>query len=472
MTEMVYPALPILMVDDEMTMLNSFRRVLNYGGVNNLIQCQDSRKVMEILAEQDVEAILLDLLMPNLPGDELLPMIAEKYPGIPTIIITGVREIETAVKCMRLSAYDYLVKPVDEGRLLTAVNRAIDFREMQTEIFSLKNKMFSDVLLYPQHFANIVTQNKKMMSVFQYIEAVSVSSQPVLITGETGVGKEMIAEAIHNCSGRTGRFIRLSIAGLDENMFSDTLFGHTKGAFTSADKERKGLVDSAFNGTLFLDEIGDLAPESQVKLLRLIQEREYFPIGADEPRRSRTRILAATNRDLEKLVAEGRFRNDLFYRLNSHRVNLPPLRERLDDLHLLVDHFFMQAAEELKKEKLSPTDELITLLSYHDFPGNIRELRAMIIDAAAKHSSKKLNMEIFGQFLKSKTPHKPVQDSAPTITAGSSFAHIKKLPTARQALGMLISEALKRVNGNKTVAAQMLGITRQTIVKYMKENEE
>jgi len=470
MSEVVYPALPILMVDDEERMLNSFRRVLHYGGINNLIQCQDSRKVMDILAEQDVEAILLDLLMPNLSGDELLPMIAENYPGIPIIIITGVREIETAVNCMRLNAYDYLVKPVDEGRLLTAVNRAIEFREMQTELFSLQNKIFSDALQWPQHFKNIITHNKKMRSIFQYIEAVSISSQPVLITGETGVGKEMIAEAIHHCSGRTGRFIRVSVAGLDENMFSDTLFGHIKGAFTSADQDRKGLVEKAYDGTLFLDEIGDLALSSQVKLLRLIQEREYFPLGADEARRSRTRILAATNQNLEKFVTEGRFRNDLFYRLNSHHVNVPPLRERLDDLYLLVDHFFMQAAEELKKDKLTPTEGLISLLSCYDFPGNIRELKAIIFDATAKHTSKKLNIKVFDQILKNKTPQKPSPSFAPVMIQGNSFSHSQKLPTARQALVMLITEALKRTNGNKTVAAQMLGITRQTIVKYMKEN--
>jgi len=464
---MTYPTLPLLLVDDEKQMLNSFRRTLNYGGITNIIQCNDPREVPDMLRTQPIEAILLDLLMPHLSGEELMTRLAEEFPEIPVIVITGVREVETAVRCMKLNAYDYLVKPVEEDQLLKSVRHVIEYREMRNEILALRQNLLTEGLRCPDCFSEFTTQNKKMFSIFRYIEAVARSSQAILITGETGVGKEMIAASIHRSSGCPGKFVKITIAGLESTLFSDTLFGHTRGAFTGAEVIRHGLVEEAANGTLFLDEIGDLAIDSQIKLLRLIQEKEYFPIGSDEAKKSHTRIVAATNRDLAKLVQDGKFRNDLYYRLNSHHVSIPPLRERIDDLPFLVEKFFASAAEEFDQVRLSPSTELINLLSYYEFPGNVRELKAIIFDAVAQHTSNRLNLSLFTQYIK--PPAHPESRPAPPSPGELDYATMKTLPSLKEANSWLIAEALKRASGNKTVAAQLLGISRQTIINYLKE---
>ena len=474
MKDSLYPALPILFVDDETIMLNSFRRALNYAGINNLVLTQDSREVMNILECQDVEIILLDLMMPHISGEELLSKISLKYPEIPVIIITGVREVESAVECMRANAYDYLVKPIDEDRLLTSVNRAIKFQEMQSELLSLKQRIFNDGLSSPGSFDKIVTQNKEMIAIFQYIEAIAPSSQPVLITGETGVGKELVSESVHNCSGRNGAFVKISIAGLDDSVFSDTLFGHSRGAFTGAEHPREGLVGKATNGTLFLDEIGDLCEASQLKLLRLIQEREYFQLGSDEIKQTNARIVVATNRNLKALVKSGKFRNDLYYRLFAHHIHLPPLEQRLDDLPLLIDHFLTMAANEYNKEKSKVSEGMLTLLSGYNFPGNIRELKAIIFDAVASQKSNKLNMSIVAEHINKNKNKKDNESATKKISPNNSniFSHLKQLPTVKRAMHLLILETLDRTNGNKSIAAQILGITRQTVINSLNQNKD
>ncbi|MCA9735376.1 MAG: sigma-54-dependent Fis family transcriptional regulator [Deferribacteres bacterium] len=467
-----YPTLPILVVDDESIMLNSYRRVLSYAGINNLILLQDSRNVENVLAKQKVELIILDLIMPYLSGEDILQIVANECPEIPVLIITGVREVETAVKCLRWSAYDYLVKPVDEDRLITAVKRAIEFREMQSELLLLRQIIFSNGLKQPVHFKSIISQNREMRRIFQYIEAVAQSRQPVMITGETGVGKEKIARAVHDSSGLPGRFVSIGIAGLEETVISDTLFGHIKGAFTGADNNRAGLVEKALNGTLFLDEIGDLNDSSQVKLLRLIQEQEYFPLGSDDPKRSHVRIVVATHRDLEKKVGQGAFRSDLFFRLKAHHVHLPPLRERLEDLPLLLDHFITMAAVELNKAKIIVTDELVALFASYHFPGNIRELKSIVFDAIALHKTKRPNMKTFANCLKGMKKNESFSQEPLPAETSNLFRLQHKLPSITQVNQMLVTEALIRANGNKTVAANMLGITRQTIIKYEKSEKK
>jgi len=290
-----------------------------------------------------------------------------------------------------------------------------------------------------------------------------VTSQPVLITGKTGVGKELIARAIHSLSGRKGSLVAVNVAGLDDTTFSDTLFGHKRGAFTGADRVRDGLIEKAADGTLFLDEIGDLHPTSQVKLLRLLQEREYYPLGADVPRPTNARIIVATNRDLPALQASGTFRADLYYRLLLHRINVPPLRERQDDIPLLVEFFLQSAADELGKARPTPPPELFTLLCVYDFPGNIRELKAMIFDAVSRHESGKLSLSSFQEILQ----HPPSAEAADSVAAPSTtdtlYASLDRLPTLKESEKLLIQEALKRTEGNRTLSATLLGITRQTL---------
>ncbi|MEJ2725210.1 MAG: sigma-54 dependent transcriptional regulator, partial [Deltaproteobacteria bacterium] len=363
-------------------------------------------------------------------------------------------------------AFDYMVKPVEKARLIAGVRRAIEIRELQRENRMLRAHVLTGQIEHPEAFSDIVTCSPAMRSIFQYIEAISTSPRPVLITGETGVGKELVARAVHALSGRKGRFIPVNVAGLDDNVFADTLFGHKKGAFTGADQARSGLLEQASGGSLFLDEIGDLHAASQVKLLRLLQDGEFFPLGSDVPKRSDARVVVATNQNLEALEASGNFRKDLYYRLCDHHIHIPPLRERLEDLPLLVEHFLEKASKTLDKKKPTPPDELVTLLSTYDFPGNIRELESMLIDAVSAHKGGKLSMELFkGHIFKDRIP----REQALPKEQQTCMTFPEKLPTLKEAEGLLVREAMQRANGNQSVAALCLGISRQALNKRLRK---
>jgi DNA-binding NtrC family response regulator len=364
---------------------------------------------------------------------------------------------------MKAGALDYIVKPVDQTRFITTIKRALEFWELRRENVLLTENFLDKTLKHPETFSEIITNNEKMCSIFKYVESIAVNSQPVLITGETGVGKELIAQAIHRLSGRKGDLVAVNVAGLDDTTFSDTLFGHKRGAFTGADRMRAGLIEQAATGTLFLDEIGDLPLTSQVKLLRLLQEREYYPLGADVPKSTNARILVATNRDLLALQESGTFRTDLYYRLMLHHIHVPPLRERRDDIPLLVEFFLQQSADELGKPKPTPPPELFTLLSVYDFPGNIRELQAMIFDAVSRHESGKLSLSSFKEIIQHHPSLEPTEPPATTSTIEALYVSLERLPTLKEAEEFLIQEALNRSEGNQTLAAMLLGITRQTL---------
>ena len=467
-----YPYLPVLLVDDEVQALNSFETVLSSARIKNCIQCRDSREVLPLLSKQEIEVILLDLRMPFLSGEELLPVIISEYPEIPVIVVTGANDVETAVKCMQAGAFDYMVKPVEKSRLIAGVRRAIELGELRRENRMLRAHVLSDKLKHPEAFSHIITNSSVMRSVFQYVEAISISPQPVLITGETGVGKEMIAKAVHKLSNQRGDFVPVNVAGLDENVFTDTLFGHKKGAFTGADQPRKGLVEQASGGTLFLDEIGDLSADLQVKLLRLLQEGEYFPLGSDVPKRSDTRVVVATNQELQNLQEGGKFRKDLYYRLCGHHIHIPPLRERRDDISLLVDHFLEKTSKALDKKKPTPPRELFILLSSYDFPGNIRELESMVWDAISYHKSGKLSLDVFKKHIV-KTQPSAETVSKMLLEKDNELIHFsEKLPTLKQAENILIAEALRQSEGNQAIAALKLGISRQALNSRLKRKRE
>jgi DNA-binding NtrC family response regulator len=466
-----FPSRPVLLVDDEEQFLLSASFTLSADGINNVSTCHDSRDVMPLLSKQDFSVIALDMNMPHVSGWELLPMIVQDFPDIPVIVITGIDEVETAVECMKSGASDFMSKPVDDARLVTSIRHAIEKREIQSENALLKQYLLSDRLEHPEAFSPIVTGSNAMRSIFQYVEAIARTSMPVLITGETGVGKELIARAIHELSGRAGEFVPLNVAGVDDTLFSDTLFGHERGAFTGADRDRKGLIERAAGGTMFLDEIGDLALESQVKLLRLLQEAKYYPIGSDVPKLSDARVIVATNRDIASMQEKDEFRKDLYYRLRTHHIHIPPLRERKEDIGLLIEHFLSKAAEALGKKRPTPPKELFTLLTTYHFPGNIRELESMIFDAVSRHESGVLSMESFKQKMGYEQPvYQTVQ------TAGAAVSGLElpvaddkrllfpdQLPTLKEAEQTLIEEALRRADGNRTIAAQLLGLSRRAL---------
>lgn len=471
MDELKFPNHPVLIVDDEENALQSFEIALNSAGIDNIVLCQDSREVTSMLASQKFEVILLDLTMPHISGEELLPLITWDHPEIPVIIVTGNMELNTAVKCMQKGAFDYMVKPVEEKRLISGVQRSIERNQLQRENLTLKQQLLAGELTDPEAFADIVTRNASMLSIFKYIEVIAGSSEPVLLTGETGVGKELIARAIHKTSRRKGVFVPVNVAGLDDTIFSDTLFGHKKGAFTDAYQSRSGLIEQAAGGTLFLDEIGDLSTPSQVKLLRLLQEREYFPLGSDVSQHTDARIIAATNQDLGKRLEEGQFRKDLYYRLEVYHIHIPPLRQRRDDIVPLMAHFLEEAAEELDKKKPTPPKELFILLDNYPFPGNVRELRAMVFNAVSCHTSGILSMESFRKSIEHKRKSMSLESEWGTASPQEHFflKYSQPLPTLLQAEDLLIKEAMKQARGNQSMAAQLLGISRQTLIRKLKK---
>lgn len=459
-----FPAKPVLLVDDEENFLFSASFILNAEGITNIVECQDSRRVMPLLSGQEFSAILLDILMPHKSGKELLIEINREYPGLPVIMSTAINEVDTAVECMKCGAFDYLVKPIDDARLVSSIRRAIELSDLRDENILLKRYLLSDEIEHPEAFNEIVTRNSAMRAIFQYAEAIAKTAMPVLVTGETGVGKELIAKAIHKLSGRKGQFVPVNVAGVDDQLFSDTLFGHKKGAFTGANQDRKGLIDQAGGGTLFLDEIGDLSMESQVKLLRLLQEGKYLPLGADIPRQTDARIIVATNQNLDELQRQNRFRKDLYYRLQTHHIHIPPLRKRRDDIRILVDHFLNKAARTLGKKAPTPPQQLYTLLENYHYPGNVRELESMVFDALSRHKGGILSMDSFKEKV---TPqaHRPVQSppeaGEPHDDRKISFK--ESLPTLKEAEQLLIAEALKRAEGNQSIAARMLGLSRRAL---------
>jgi DNA-binding NtrC family response regulator len=461
---------PILLVDDDSQFLLSSGVTLRAAGVSPVVTVEDSRQVMPFLEGRGAAAVVIDLTMPHLSGRELLPRLKERYPEVPVIVMTGRNEVEVAVECMRAGAFDYLVKPVEPARFVSSIRRALEVRSLQEEVNSLKEHFLSGTVRTPSAFAGIVTQSRKMLAAFQYVEVVAATRHPVLLTGETGTGKELVGRAIHSLSGCRGELVTVNVAGLDDAMFSDTLFGHRKGAYTGADQAREGLIARAAGGTLFLDEIGDLSESSQVKLLRLLEERKYYPLGSDVPKESDARIVCATHRSLDALLSPGRFRRDLYYRLSGHKVHLPPLRERKEDIPPLVDAFLAQAAEAEGKRIPTVPPELYTLLSAYDFPGNVRELRMLVFDAVLRHKGGVLSLESLRKAVGAREPPAAGEDASGAASpAGppSPFGGLPRLPTLKEAEGQLVAEALARARNNQGIAASLLGITRQALNKRL-----
>ena len=467
MNSSLYPNFGILLVDDEASFLRSLSIVLERRGINHIHRCDDSRNALGIIAQHNIRLVLLDLTMPHLSGEALLQQIVEEYPEVRVIIISGMNLLETAVNCIRLGAYDYFVKTTEEDRLFEGVRRAIRMQEIQLENQEMRKRFLTDTLEQPKVFSNIITEDKGMRSVFQYLESVSVSSQSVLISGESGVGKELIARAIHTLSHRSGPLVSVNVAGLDDNIFADTLFGHHRGAFTGADKARAGMIEQAAGGTLFLDEIGDLSQASQVKLLRLLQEGEYFPLGSDRPKQILARIVVATHQDLEGKQQVGAFRKDLYYRLRTHQVEIPPLRRRKGDISLLLEHFLAEAARELGKNKPTIPKELPILLANYDFPGNVRELRALAFEAMSLHRSRMLSMDVFRKILDQSSSMIETETSAESTVFNAN----QSLPTLQEVGDLLIIEAMHRAEGNQSLASRLLGISQPALSKRLKKSQ-
>jgi len=460
--------LPILLIDDEEHVIEITKMSLRSKGITNIITVNDSRMVPPLLEaeRQPFSLVILDLMMPHLSGTELLPMIVSAYPQLPVVIMTALYDVDAAVACMKLGAFDYLIKPVEESRLISTVKKALHIEAMANEIEYLKRKLLFQTLEHPEAFTGIITCNAQMKSLFSYVEVIARSAEPILITGETGVGKDLFAQSIHLTSGLKGEFVSVNIAGLDDVMFSDTLFGHSRGAFTGASSQREGLVAKASGGTLFLDEIGDLDEASQVKLLRLIHQGEYYPVGSDTLRKVSTHIVVATNQDLKERVNSKLFRKDLYYRLCGHQIHIPPLRERREDIPLLFKHFVIDASEKFGRDVPTISPELLHQISAVPFPGNVRELRAIVFDAVARCDNNLLTPDHF--------PGLAVMPDGRCSSihslernADALIAMFGRFPTIQEMEEFMIDEAIKLTSGNQTAASVMLDISRPTLNKRL-----
>jgi DNA-binding NtrC family response regulator len=412
----------------------------------------------------------------------------EQTRDVPVIFISALEETVDRVQAFNVGGVDFITKPFQAEEVLARVRTHLSLRRVQTRLEQQKKQLEQEIaerkktedelsryqdslagilekkLRHPEVFKGIVSQSEKMRSVFQYIEALVCSSEPVLVTGESGVGKELIARAIHDISQPQGPWVPVNVAGLDDNVFSDTLFGHVKGAFTGADRARPGMIEKAAGGTLFLDEIGDLSPASQIKLLRLLQEKEFIPLGSDTVQALNARIIVATNVKLKK--SEG-FRKDLYFRLCTHHIEVPPLRERPEDIALLLNCFLEEAGREMNKNKPTPPPELSLLLSNYPFPGNVRELRAMVFNAVSVHKGRMLSMDLFQKAMG--LPRMEPDLNEDLFEEGPLLTFHESLPTLKQAAELLVREAIERTNGNQSMAARLLGVTQPALSGRLKK---
>ncbi len=324
MDRVLFPALPVLLVDDELSALQSNEMVLVMARINNIIQCQDPRRVQDILNDKEVSAVLLDFSMPYISGERLLPIILAEHPEVPVIIVTGANSAEQAANCIEMGAFDYMVKPVEKGRLVSGVRRAVEVRELRRENELIRRGLFYDDGAQPEAFGRIALPDDVMANVVRYCRSIAKNLGPVFISGASGAAREAVARAIHSLSGRRGSFVVIKTGGLDYDAFADALFGRMPGGVAEeALIIREGLIAAAAGGTVFLEEFGDLSPEIQEALFRVLRTREYHPVGSPMTKLTDTRIIAATNRDFTTLRASGHFRKDLHYWLTRSHVPLP-----------------------------------------------------------------------------------------------------------------------------------------------------
>jgi len=432
-------------------MLLLFKEILEKEGYKVLTSL-DGNTAIRIASEQPIDLIVSDLSMPEMDGIELLGRIKPAHPDIPFIILTGFGTIETAVKAMKLGAYDYITKPIHRDHLLVTVKKAIEYRRLTLEVRRLKEDAFETA-----SFDNIIGKSKRMHEIFRLIRRIADSNSTILLQGESGTGKELFARAIHYHSPRkNGPFIPVDCA-IPETLLESELFGHKRGAFTGAVKAKKGLFEEASGGTLFLDEVGDMSLNFQAKLLRAIQEGEVRPVGSGETFKVDVRIVAATNKNLKDQIEKRNFREDLYYRLAVAPITIPPLRERKEDIPLLSKYFLEKYSKKKPPPRLTP--EVLGILMNHSWPGNVRELENLMERAALLCEGAEIEPS-----------HVSFETDAFPSPPGETIP-LKKVTekTIKIIEKEKIVQALAAAGGNKTQAAKILGISRGTLYNKLRE---
>lgn len=447
----------ILVIDDDQAVLNYLNMFLLQAGIYDVTVLSNSTRAYGELKNNAYDLLLLDMDMPDVTGLDILKNIQKENIDIETIVLTGVEDIELAVSAMKLGAMEYLIKPVDGDRLLTLINTAMEQRRQQQSI-SGENGTATVDLKFNEAFQDIITRNEVMNKVFSVVEKMAQTDNSILIWGESGTGKELIARAIHKISKRNKQaFIAVNAGAFANDLFASEFFGHNQGAFTGATSNKRGLVEEADKGTLFLDEIGELALPIQVKLLRVLQEGEFFRLGSTKNLKVDIRIIAATNKNLHEEIKKGNFRKDLFYRLNMNSVYLPPLRERKGDVPILAHHF-LGVFSKLNEKKIDKISEgAMKLLVNYDYPGNIRELMNIINSAVI--------IEPSGELRKKSLPNYVIENSV----AGNGSPVDVPLKSLEDVENEHIKKILAYTEGNRTKAAQILGISRISLLSRIKK---
>ncbi len=442
----------VLIVDDELSVRESLKMV--FKDEYSLLFAINGEEALNVAQESSPDVILLDIIMPVLDGLTVLEKVKEFNPSIKVIMLTATKTVKTAVRAMRLGAYDYITKPFDVEELSIIVKKALETQKLEEEVKYLRTEVEKKY-----EFSNIIGKSKEMRDVYSRIAQIADTKSTVLITGESGTGKELVAKAIHyNSSRRDKPFIAINCAAIPETLIEAELFGHEKGAFTDAQARRQGQFELADKGTLFLDEIGDLSLATQAKILRVLQEREFTRIGGVKPLMVDIRLIAATNKNLDEAMSKGVFREDLYYRINVVPVHLPPLRERREDIPLLVNHILAKKAEEEGKKLRGMSKEAMDILATYTWPGNVRELENVIERVTTLCSNDIITAEDLPANIRGLSEITPMKERV-----------LKGNLTLRKAIREferdIILNALERTNYVQTQAANLLGISRR-MLKY------
>ncbi|MEL3907408.1 MAG: sigma-54 dependent transcriptional regulator [Treponemataceae bacterium] len=434
----------ILVIDDEKNIREGLQIALEDEGYD-VITAADGDDGLKKALSDEIDLIITDLRMPGRSGEEVLKEVVSKMPGIPVVVLTGHGTIETAVDAMRLGAYDFLTKPLDLDHLLLLVKRALKNRELV-----LQHRQLEQELNKARATKNVVVKSPVMEDLMKLVKKVAPSRASVLVTGESGVGKEIIADTLHNLSERYDKpLVKVHCAALSETLLESELFGHEKGAFTGAVSTRRGRFELAHGGTIFLDEIGEIDQNVQIKLLRVIQEKKFERVGGEKTINVDVRIVAATNRNLKEEVEKGNFREDLFYRLNVVHIDVPPLRERKEDIPLLVHSFLKEFSAENEKQMMGLEQKAWNAIYNYDWPGNIRELKNCIESAVVISSENIIKLSDLPDSVT-----KLAEEKNLCFPIGTSLAAVEE---------KLILQTLAWLDGNKTKTAEVLGIGRKTL---------
>jgi DNA-binding NtrC family response regulator len=453
----------ILIVDDEEIVIKSCLRILA-GDEFQVESVQDGREALKKIEENPYDVVILDIMMPTIDGLEVLRRVKETHPNVDVIMITGLSQVDTAVQAMKLGAFDYISKPFEPDELKLVVFRALERRRLLQENFTLRSEVSSKY-----RFENIIGLSPQMQAVYRLIAQCAPTSSTVLITGESGTGKELIARAIHYNSLRKDKpFVAVDCNALSENLLESELFGHVKGAFTSAVVNKKGMFEVAGSGTLFLDEIGNISMSIQAKLLRVLQEREFRAVGDTRTQTANFRLVTATNKDLKAMVAAGTFRDDLYYRVNIFPVHAPALRERKGDIPALAYHFLKVFGAELGKKITDISEGALSTLTNYGWPGNVRELENVVYRAAILTGDSVVRQAHLVNIIDSS------QSSADLTVprTGDELKRVKKAAREKSVEDIekqFVLEALKRNDWNVTKSAEETGMQRPNFQALMKK---